>query len=393
MRKHLTPAWAAFILALTLTISGCPASSPAQPHAAAVAARTTRTPAATHTAMPSATPSATGTVTPTPTLTQTATLTASPTASWTPTATATCTRTATHTPTSTATPTATPDPYAGLTIADLTARTYGGGELTIEEVLEVTDAFTRTLISYPSDGLRVSGFMNEPAGEGPFPVVLVLHGYVTPSRYRVQTYTTRYADALARAGYLAIHPNYRNYAPSDEGPNPLRVGFAVDVLNLIALIQEGGETLRRARPDSIGLFGHSMGGGLAQRVITVNSDVRAAVLYGSMSGDEKRNFERVIIISGGLRGNEEAGIPKADLRLISPIYFQDRITAAVSIHHGENDDQVPPEWSVELCRQLEESGHTVECFFYPDQPHTFQGEGDQLLIARSIEFFNRHLGL
>ncbi len=82
--------------------------------------------------------------------------------------------------------------------------------------------------------------MNVPQGDGPFPVVLVLHGYVDPATYNTLTYTTRYADALARAGYLVIHPNFRNWPPSDNGPEEYRVGQAVDVLNLIALVQKQG---------------------------------------------------------------------------------------------------------------------------------------------------------
>ena len=120
---------------------------------------------------------------------------ASPTATRTPPPSATATQTpaptSTHTPAPTATPTSTatptltptPDPYAGLTIADLAARNYGGGELRVEQTLATTSAFTRTLVTYPSDGLNVYGFMNVPQGEGPFPVVLVLHGYVDPSAY------------------------------------------------------------------------------------------------------------------------------------------------------------------------------------------------------------------
>jgi dipeptidyl aminopeptidase/acylaminoacyl peptidase len=236
--------------------------------------------------------------------------------------------------------------------------------------------------------------MNVPHGEGPFPVVLVLHGYINPARYRLLPYTTRYADALARAGYLTIHPNFRNYPPSDEGPNPFRVGYAVDVLNLIALIrQQGGEPgpLQQANPDAIGLWGHSMGGGIALRVITVDPDVRAAVLYGSMSGDERKNFERILIWSGGERGEEELNTPEEALRRISPIFHLNRIRAAVSIHHGAADDVVPLEWSQDLCQRLQALEKPVECFTYPGQPHTFQGEGDQRFIQRVIAFFDRYL--
>ena len=298
-------------------------------------------------------------------------------------------------------PSATADPIAGLTIEGLAARRYGGGELHVAETIHVTEAFTRTLVSYASDGLTVYGFMNVPFGAGPFPVALVLHGYIPPRQYGTIGYTTRYADALARAGYLVVHPNYRNHPPSDEteafaagrSEADFRVGYAVDVLNLLAIIQEQGGlpgSLSQADPGQIHLLGHSMGGGIALRVITVNADVDAAVLYGSMSGDEAKNFERIRIWSNGESGMEELAASPEDLQRISPIFHLSRINAAVSIHHGDLDDTVPPEWSVELCQLLRENGKEVECYNYPDAPHSFHDEVDRLFQQRVLDFFDRN---
>ncbi len=292
--------------------------------------------------------------------------------------------------TSTPTPTPTPDPYAGLTVADLRRRTYGGGAIEVREVLAVTPAFTRTLIAYPSDGLTIYGFMNIPRGQGPFPVVIVLHGYVDPARYSTLAYTARYADAFAWAGFLVLHPNYRNHPPSDKGPNLFRVGYAVDVLNLIALLP----TLPMARPEAVGLFGHSMGGGIALRVLVVNPHVKAAVLYGSMSADERKNFERILQWSGGQRGREELRTPEEDLRRISPAFYLEDIAAPIQIHHGGSDTIVPPEWSRDLYERLRSLGKTVELFMYPGQPHTFAAgsKAERLLLQRAIAFFRAYLG-
>lgn len=329
---------------------------------------------------------------PDPTSTPTALPTATPTAAATPTLTATTTPTATPSPSPTLTPT--PDPYAEFTVDGLAARTYGDGELRIEEVLGVSEAFTRTLVTFPSDDLTIYGFMNVPQGEGPFPVVLVLHGYVDPSRYNTLTYTTGYADALAQAGYLVIHPNFRSWPPSDSGPEDYRVGQAVDVLHLIGLVQKmGGQPgpLAKADPNRIGLWGHSMGGGISQRVLVVSDDVDAAVLYGAMSGDEALNHDRILFFTNGARGLWEERPPDDALQRISPINYLDRITAQVSIHHGELDDQVPLAWSEDLCQRLQALAKPVECFTYAGQPHTFVGEGDQLFIQRVREFFDRTL--
>jgi len=222
-------------------------------------------------------------------------------------------------------PTSTPDPYAGLSIPDLRSRVYGGGEIAIVETMAENSLFTRYLISYPSDGLRIFGFLNLPAGDGPFPVVIALHGYIDPAVYTTLDYTTRYADELARNGFLVIHPNLRGYLPSDDGPNLFRVGMAVDVLNLIALVQsQGGKPglLASADPSRIGLWGHSMGGGISIRVMTVSPDVDAVLLYGSMSGDEQKNFERIFnVFSEGDRGLEELNSPLEVFLLTSPINY------------------------------------------------------------------------
>jgi len=65
--------------------------------------------------------------------------------------------------------------------------------------------------------LSICGFANLPHGEGPSPVIIVLHGYIDLEIYQMLDYTTHYADALASAGYLVLHPNLRGYPPSDEG--------------------------------------------------------------------------------------------------------------------------------------------------------------------------------
>ena len=340
----------------------------------------------TATMQPSATPLAPAA---TPTHTRTVTST--------PTATATSPPSVTPSPSATPTPTVTPDPYRGLTISDLSAREYGEGELVIESMVGVAEAFTRTLISYPSDGLTIHGFMNMPRpslGEGPFPVAIVLHGYIDPAQYHTLAYTTRYADALARAGYLVLHPNLRGYPPSDDGPDRFRVGKAVDVLNLIAVVRkQAGEPgpLALANGEAIGLMGHSMGGGITIRVITVDPEVRGAVLYASMNADERTNYEQVLLWSNGQRGREELSIPEADLQRISPVFHLERIVAPVSIHHSVDDATVPYQWSVDLTARLERLGKEVEFFRYEKTPHTFNGESDQLFMQRMVAFFNQHV--
>ena len=162
----------------------------------------------------------------------------------------------------TSSPTSTPDPYWKYTIEYLRSRSYGGGAVEVTETNARNSAFTRYLIRYPSDGLMIYGFMNVPNGKGNFPVIIALHGYIDPTIYKTFDYTTHYADALASAGFLVLHPNLRDYPPSDKGDNLFNVGMAIDVLNLISIIKSTGRTARSAagsRPEPHWVMGAQHG--------------------------------------------------------------------------------------------------------------------------------------
>jgi dipeptidyl aminopeptidase/acylaminoacyl peptidase len=135
-----------------------------------------------------------------------------------------------------------------------------------------------------------------------------------------------------------------------------------------------------------------MGGGVALRVLTINTEpyIRAAVLYGSMSGNEQWNYEQIQEWSNGSRGEFELAASPEMMEAISPINYLDRITAPISIHHSDADATVPLAWSEDLCGRLQALNHPVECFTYRDIPHTFNGPGDALFMERVIAFFRQY---
>jgi dipeptidyl aminopeptidase/acylaminoacyl peptidase len=114
------------------------------------------------------------------------------------------------------------------------------------------------------------------------------------------------------------------------------------------------------------------------------------VLYGAMSGDDQKNYERDYnYFSNHSMGIEELKAPADAFNRISPINYLERIQAAVSINHGKNDIDVPLAWSLDLCHRLQNLGKSVECYTYPGQSHTFHGAGDVLFIQRMVDFYNR----
>lgn len=255
----------------------------------------------------------------------------------------------------------------------LAEREYGLGELTIEYPWHNEAEFTRYYITYDSDNLTIHGYVNIPKGKGPFPVVIALHGYIPPSEYQTLDYSTRYADAIAQNGYIVLHPNMRNFPPSDSPgrTRDFQAGYVVDVMNLLAYVKkeagQKGSIFEAADLSRMGIWGHSLGGGVALRMTNLVPEIKATVLYGAVS-------QRYT--------NDAAGFSVYDLSATD---------AAYSVHHGTADPTVSVAWSEQLCKQLEEAGREHECFFYEDAPHTFirQGNDDPLFIRRTVDFFNK----
>jgi len=292
----------------------------------------------------------------------------------------------------TLTPSPTPDPFNEMYIDSLASRTYGGGVLEdLGSLNSTSPQFSRRLFRYRSEGLNMFGFINIPNGDGPYPVILMLHGYVNPPEYATLDYSTRYADAFAEEGYMVLHPNLRGYAPSPAEENSLGIGDTVDTLNLLALVRQFSGTeglLKKADASRIGLWGHSMGGGVVMRILVVDDEIKAALFYASIHADEKINLAH---FKEDGRGNKKILAPDTALDQISPLAYLNLVDTPMSIHHGDADTVVPSEWSDFLCGYLEDLGKNVDCTTYAGQTHTFQNSGDTQFINNSISFFNEKL--
>ena len=270
------------------------------------------------------------------------------------------------------TPTTALDPQS---LDALKNRSYGNGEFTVDRLWYSYDSFDRYYVTYDSDDLIIHGFVNVPQGDGPFPVIIALHGYIQPEEYTTLDYTTRYADDLAKSGYIVLHPNLRGFPPSSipATRRDSNTGYTIDVLNLLAYLRQmaGKDGIfKGADVTRLGIWGHSIGGSIALRTLSTEPDTfDAALLYGAVS-------QRYATV---LNGNG--------------IYDLSGVETKFSIHHGEKDAVIPVEQSRALCRQLEKLGKTPECYFYEDQPHTFYRDqwADPLLMERTLAFFDRYV--
>lgn len=376
---------------LIAALAGCRDSVPAAPATVTQALTPWSSPTSTWT--PSSTATAKLTVTASPTATTTRTPTFSPTTMETPTATST--RALTRTPLPTVTPTPTPHPLASYTIEGLRARSHSTGTLEIKWVITTTSQYTRYYVAYPSDDLTITGVMHVPHGEGPFPVVVLNHGYIPPARYWSGADTWRAADYLARRGYLTIAPDYRGWGESDSDVNFFRNGLVIDVLNLISCLP----SVPQANLQQVGMWGHSLGGGVTTKAVTIDHRIKAAVLYAPVSGYDAEVMRRWPDSTGGSDPSDplwqsyrRAARDQGFLQRTSPIPYFDAVTATVQIHQGTADTTTPPRWAEAIRDALLAEGKEVEYYAYEGQGHAFGDQAWTLFMERVASFFDTHLG-
>jgi dipeptidyl aminopeptidase/acylaminoacyl peptidase len=264
--------------------------------------------------------------------------------------------------------------------------------------------FTRYLIAYPSDGLRITGMMNLPRGDGPFPVVILNHGYYPLDVYQTGNGSKLAADYLANRGFLTLSPDFRSHAGSDNAPNMFRAGHVIDAVNLIPLAQK----LPQAQPGKVGMWGHSNGGAITAKAIVISDQIAAAVIYAPASSNIVEDYQFRAERSGrrapsttprGTISRLAIEFPVTpdqapDLyERLSPLPYLQYVSAAVQIHWGTADQTVPYKWPGDVLDGLKAAGKQVEYFEYAGQPHSFQGAANQLYLQRIAEFFGNHLGV
>lgn len=156
------------------------------------------------------------------------------------------------------------------------------------------------------------------------------------------------------------------------------------------------------------------------KVLTIDSRVKAAVLYSPVSADDADIIERWGMGCFGdiAQGEQVFGCNSADvvpadlpfelqtayhntasdveaLKQVAAFYHLEYVTAPVQIHYGTEDGKVysgtPPEWSLKLRQALRDAGKPVELFQYDGQGHSFIGEPWFVFMRRVLKFFDTYV--
>lgn len=301
-------------------------------------------------------------------------------------------------PTPTVVPTPTPNPETepvAWYIESIREKTYDGCCLERVRLYEQGNGYTAWVIAYQGDGLRLTGLMAVPDGPGPFPAAIINHGYFPFDGYDTGWDTLREVRFMAQNGYVAVAPDYRNYAGSDDGDYVFVPGYVYDVRNLLVALQQ----LPEVQSDRIGMMGHSMGGGITLQQIVSGAEVQVVALFGTVTADEAERYQaRMTRWAENPDGDSRArafaeryGTPEERPEVyakMSPENYWSEVTVPVLIHHGDADDVTPLQWALDIEAGLRAAGKPVELHVYPGAGHSLNGADFDLAMARTLAFFD-----
>jgi dipeptidyl aminopeptidase/acylaminoacyl peptidase len=267
--------------------------------------------------------------------------------------------------------------------------------------LDTTSFREPELISYPTfDKVdraprQIPAWIYKPEGDGPFPVVISIHG--GPEAQSRPWYSSTYQMWLAKLGVAIVVPNVRGSAGYGKTYLGLDNGFKREdsVRDIGALIDwiEGQPDLDK---DRVAVFGGSYGGYMVLASAVHYSDrLRAAVDIVGISSfvtflentqDYRRDLRRVEY------GDERDPAMRAHLQKISPLNNVEKISVPMFVVQGENDPRVPVTEATQMVAALREQGNTVWYMNALNEGHGYRKkENRDIYQQATVLFLQRHL--
>ncbi|MFI6577888.1 alpha/beta fold hydrolase [Nocardiopsis sp. NPDC050513] len=291
------------------------------------------------------------------------------------------------------------DHRGGVTVA-VVADGAGSGELVrvTEDGEQDLTSFAEGLDPRPmteltartADGYPVHGWVTLPEGEGPHPVVLMIHGGPF-AQYGWQLFDE--TQVYVEAGYAVVMCNPRGSSGYGHEHGRAIIGSvgAVTATDVLAFLDEA---LRDERLDSarVGVMGGSHGGFMTTWIAANHGDrFRAAIT------------ERAVNMIDSFQGSSDIGSffpgplygPPETWAKESPLTYADRIDVPVLIIHSEEDWRCPVEQAQRLFVSLRSRGHEAEMLLFPGEGHELSRTGlPSHRVARFeavLDWWSRHL--
>jgi len=265
-----------------------------------------------------------------------------------------------------------------------------------------TDAFAQPeLIHYPTfdevegEPRKIPAFVYRPQGEGPFPVVVSIHG--GPESQSRPGFSSTFQLWVDRLGAAVVVPNVRgssgygkSFLKMDNGF--LREDSVKDIGALLDWIAEQPELDQ----ERVAVYGGSYGGYMVLASSVHYSDrLKAAVNIVGISSfvtflentqDYRRDLRRVEY------GDERDPEMRAHLEAISPLNNVEKIQVPMFVAQGNNDPRVPVSEADQIVAALREQGSPVWYMNALNEGHGFRKKENRDLFREiTVLFLQTHL--
>jgi dipeptidyl aminopeptidase/acylaminoacyl peptidase len=213
---------------------------------------------------------------------------------------------------------------------------------------------------YPSAGGKVEAYIARPRGEGPFPVVILLHGHSLVGRGAEQVLST--AEALAKencfAGFAISLPGY---GATEVPQGPIEEVTEQVVKDGLSIVKQ----LSWVDRNRVMFYGVSRGATVAAAILNKIDGVRGSVLYSGAYDLDMLYRETSSVLVRKLLNPSGDPNPK----------FMNLLDGAAKWHaptlilHGEQDKLIPVDQALLLRDRLKAAGTPYRLVLYPDQGH------------------------
>jgi dipeptidyl aminopeptidase/acylaminoacyl peptidase len=247
------------------------------------------------------------------------------------------------------------------------------------------------------DGESVPVFLFTPRGDGPFPVLVMVHGG-PEAQWRPEWLANYipFAQHLVSRGYAVAVPNVRGssgYGRRYEHLDDVRLRLD-SVRDLEAL-----HAWLAARPEFDAsravVYGRSYGGYMVLAALAFQPELWAAGIESVGISNFVTFLENTSPYRRAAREREYGSLERDRDFLVaaSPITHVDAIRAPLFIQHGANDPRVPLSESEEIARVLREKGIRCELVVYPDEGHSIAKLANRIdSFTRAAAFLEEVLG-
>lgn len=232
-------------------------------------------------------------------------------------------------------------------------------------------AFPEELTFPSADGYPVHGWLVRPAGRGPHPVLLSVHGGPF-AQYTVAFHDE--AQVYAGAGYAVLMCNPRGSAGYGSGHGRAIKGAmgTLDMQDVLAFVEGALDKFPALDADRLGIMGGSYGGYLTALTIARHHRFTAAVVERGFL--DPVSFEGSADI-GWYFGAEYLGRSRQALDAQSPMEHVGGVRTPTLVIHSEDDLRCPMEQGQRYFTALKRNGITTELLLFPGEDHELSRSG------------------